>query len=269
MVNPASTPTADEAPLCAECGAPLSDGHCLRCLLSLGEDSSEEEPAAVDSMAGRVFGDFELQEEIARGGMGVVYRAQQRSLQREVALKLMLGGELADAVARRMFQTEALAVAALHHPNIVAVHDAGECDLQPYIAMHFVAGRRNVAHWAAERRKSGAWREIAAALALVARAVAHAHERGVLHRDLKPSNVLWEEGTGPQVTDFGLAKIIGSSGDGVTLSVRMLGSPGYMAPEQVVAETARKSRRPRTCMASGRCSTNCCPGCRRFRGNRP
>lgn len=183
-------------------------------------------------MTGRTLGDFELREPLARGGMGVVYRAWQRSLQREVALKLMLGGELSGAAARRMFQTEALAAAALHHPNIVSVYDTGECDLQPFIAMRLVPGRRNIAHWASEHRTAGAWRLLAEKAALVARAVAHAHERGVLHRDLKPSNILWDAEAGPQVTDFGLAKIMNAGGDHVTLTAQMLGSPGYMAPEQ-------------------------------------
>lgn len=232
MDSPAPRVSDDSTPNCLGCGAPLTDGQCLRCLLSLGGEHYAEDAGLPVPMAGRVFGDFVLNEEISRGGMGVVFRAQQRSLQREVALKLMLGGELSGAAARRMFQTEALAAAALHHPNMVAVYDTGECDLQPYLAMRLVPGRRNIAQWAAEHRAAASWRLITEKAALVARAVAHAHDRGVLHRDLKPSNILWDAEAGPQVTDFGLAKLLNTTGDHVTLTAQMLGSPGYMAPEQ-------------------------------------
>ena len=227
-------------PLCTVCGTVLpakTGAQCPRCLFGLGETSAalsgNEDILVASGM--RKFGDYELVEEIARGGMGVVYRARQLSLQRDVALKMILSGELAGSTARRMFQTEALAAAALHHPNIVAVYDTGEQDLQPYIAMRFVPGGRTIAHWAAAARERGDWRALAKAVASVARAVAHAHERGVLHRDLKPSNILWDNEAGPQVTDFGLAKLLSEGGEGHTISLHMLGSPGYMAPEQAAA----------------------------------
>ncbi len=221
----------ESAAVCLTCAAPIPTaapfGLCPTCLIGLARDV--DGPAPSDR---RRFGDYEVLDEVARGGMGVVFRATQRSLRRDVALKLMIGGELSSPAARRMFQTEALAAAALHHPHIVPVYDSGECELQPFIAMRFVAGGRNIAHWATPLREGRQWREIAATMAQVARAVCHAHDRGVLHRDLKPSNILWDAEAGPQVADFGLAKIIDAgSTDGVALSARMLGSPGYMAPE--------------------------------------
>jgi serine/threonine protein kinase/WD40 repeat protein len=240
MPSPEIPSTSSPYPPCGVCGAPLlsgDDAPCPRCLLSLatGGFDNDCEAEMAEMAALREFGDFELLEEIARGGMGVVYRAQQRSLRREVAVKLMLMGELAGPEERRRFHTEALAAAALRHPHIVPVFETGEQDLQPFLVMPFVPGGRNIGTWAVEARKSGRWKEIANALGKVARAVAHAHERGVLHRDLKPSNILWHDADGPQVTDFGLAKLMDAEG-GNTLSARMLGSPGYMAPEQTESE---------------------------------
>lgn len=222
------------------CGSPRMaeafGGQCARCLLSLattlelGADVAGQE-GLLGSLQVRSFGDYELQEEISRGGMGVVYRAWQRSLNREVAVKMILAGELAGPSALRMFLNEARAAATLHHPNIVPVYETGEHEMQHFFSMRYVPGGRSIAHWAAERR--GSHRQIAAAVADVARAVEHAHERGVLHRDLKPSNVLWDAQVGPQVTDFGLAKLLEAKDAAITGSVLMAGSPSYMAPEQV------------------------------------
>ncbi|WP_279586909.1 protein kinase domain-containing protein [Prosthecobacter fusiformis] len=176
------------------------------------------------------FGDYEVIEEIDRGGMGVVYRARQRSLEREVALKMILAGELAGKKALRMFQTEAQAAANLHHPNIVPVYEIGEHEMQNYFTMRYIPGGLTVADWAASHR--GDSREIAAVVAKISRAVAHAHERGVLHCDLKPSNVLWDPRGEPMVTDFGLAKLLDRSDPAVTYTAAIAGSPSYMAPEQ-------------------------------------
>lgn len=226
-----------EATTCAHCGAgiPLGapHGQCPRCLLGFGTAAPASLfacPGGKDGVAGRLFGDYELIEEIARGGMGVVYRARQRSLDREVALKMILAGELADEDSLRLFRREAQAAANLHHPNIVPVHEIGEHELQHYFTMRLVPGGRNIADWAATER--GQWQAIARAVAQAARAVAHAHAHGVLHRDLKPSNILWDDHAGPQVTDFGLAKLLDDADGGLTLSSRILGSPNYMAPEQ-------------------------------------
>ncbi|MBS0660976.1 MAG: protein kinase [Verrucomicrobia bacterium] len=226
---------ASSPALCPTCGQELAGGRfgavCLGCLLRLSELPEEPEPPpSAAAAAPRLFGDYEVLEEIARGGMGVVYRARQRSLDREVALKLVRGAELADVEAQRRLQREAQAAASLQHPHIVPVYEIGEVDQQPYFTMRLVPGGRTIADWAAEHRAEH--RASAAAVAQVARAVAHAHERGVLHRDLKPSNVLWDPELGPQVTDFGLAKWLDDPKSSLSRSGHILGSPSYMAPEQ-------------------------------------
>ena len=149
------------------------------------------------------FGDYELLEEIAHGGMGVVYRARQISLKRIVAVKMMLFGQFAGKAAFERFRAEAETAAKLQHPNIVAIHGIGETDGQPYFSMDYVAGR-NLAdlvrdHPLPTRQAAGYVRKIALA-------VHYAHTQGVLHRDLKPANVLIDENDEPRVTDFGLAK---------------------------------------------------------------
>jgi WD40 repeat protein len=188
----------------------------------------------LDATQVRRVGDFELQEELARGGMGVVYRARQLSLNRPVALKMILAGQLATTDSVRRFRNEAAAAAKLDHPNIVSVYEVGEYETQHYFAMRLVTGGRNVATWAKSLDLPPAKRAqaVAAMMAKIARAVAFAHERGVLHRDLKPSNILVDEKGEPQVTDFGLAKLVQEEDSGLTLSAMMLGSPSYMAPEQ-------------------------------------
>jgi len=223
---------------CAICGTLLAaqlGGHCPRCLLGLaddpiGVDSLADGTGGTDGFQARRFSDYEILEEIARGGMGVVYRARQPGLNREVALKMILAGELAGPESLRLFRREAHAAAQLHHPNIVPVYEIGEHELQHYFTMRLVPGGRTIAQWAASRR--GQWREIAAAAAAAARAVAFAHHHGVLHRDLKPSNILWDDAAGPQVTDFGLAKLLDEVDGSLTVSARVFGSPNYMAPEQ-------------------------------------
>ena len=176
----------------------------------------------------RVFGDFELQAELGRGGMGVVYLARQRSLDREVGLKMILQGELASAADLARFRSEAESAARLDHPHIVPVYEVGERDGRPYFAMKYVAGTT-----LARRLAEGPMppREAAALLAPICDAVHFAHSRGILHRDLKPSNILIDREGRPHVTDFGLAKRVAGDSQ-ITRSGAILGTPCYMAPEQ-------------------------------------
>ena len=176
----------------------------------------------------RYFGDYEIQHEIGRGGMGVVYRARQISLNRLVALKMLRDAALASADELRRFQNEAEAVARLDHPHIVPVYEVGEHDGRRYFSMKLISGpslHEALSPFAADPRAA------AALMVTVAEAVHHAHQRGILHRDLKPPNILLDERGQPHVGDFGLAKQV-EGDEGVTPSLAVLGTPGYMAPEQ-------------------------------------
>jgi serine/threonine-protein kinase len=178
------------------------------------------------------FGDYELREELGRGGMGVVYRAQQLSLNREVAVKMILRGQLASKADRERFEAEAQAAAKLDHPGIVPVYEVGELEGRPYFSMKNVRGT-TLAQLLAEGPLPP--REAARMLARVARAIHFAHMRGVLHRDLKPSNILLDEQGEPHVTDFGLAKQITDAAS-MTKTGAVLGTPAYMAPEQAAGQ---------------------------------
>ena len=174
------------------------------------------------------FGDYELLEEIGRGGMGVVYSARQRSLARTVAVKMLLRRDLASAADLIRFRSEAEAAARLDHPGIVSVFEVGECNGHPFYSMQYVEGTTLARRLAAGPMPA---REAATLLAQVAEAVQVAHDRGVLHRDLKPSNILIDADGFPRVSDFGLAKRIEADGS-VTHTGAILGTPCYMSPEQ-------------------------------------
>lgn len=176
------------------------------------------------------FGDYELIDELGRGGMGVVYRARQFSLQRDVAVKMILRGQLATELDRGRLQAEAAAAARLNHPHIVPVYEVGDFAGQPYFSMKFVAGETLAARLAAGPLPA---REAARLMSVIARAVHFAHEQGVLHRDLKPSNVLLDSEGQPHITDFGLAKRFTEAAS-LTRSGAVMGTPSYMAPEQAV-----------------------------------
>jgi tRNA A-37 threonylcarbamoyl transferase component Bud32 len=201
------------------------------------EQVAEPLRAAVPAVgtAVRYVGDYELLEEIARGGMGVVFKARQISLNRVVALKMILHGRLASEADVQRFRAEAEAIANLDHPNILPVYEVGEHDGQQYFSMKLVEGGNLAQHLP---RFLDEPRAVAALLAKVARAVHCAHQHGVLHRDLKPANVLLAgdlskgpAGFVPYVADFGLAKRV-QAASGMTQSGTIIGTPGYMAPEQ-------------------------------------
>jgi serine/threonine-protein kinase len=173
-------------------------------------------------------GDYELIEEIGRGGMGVVYRATQKSLGRTVALKMLLRRDLASRADLARFRSEAEAAARLDHPGIVSIFDVGECDGLPFYSMRFIEGTTLARQLAAGPLPP---REAATLLAKVADAVQAAHDRGVLHRDLKPSNILIDATGRPHVSDFGLAKRL-EDDQSVTHTGAILGTPCYMSPEQ-------------------------------------
>jgi hypothetical protein len=197
-------------------------------------------PAAPASLPDQL-GDYELLGQVGRGGMGVVYKARQKSLDRVVALKLMQTAETPGEEERKRFDREARAVARLCHPNIVQIHNVGEADGQPFLALEFVGGG------SLANRLDGTplpARRAATLIGVLARAMDHAHANGVIHRDLKPSNVLlagapqeWV----PKVTDFGLARRLDADTTGTGAA---LGTPSYMAPEQ--AEPGGATTDPRT-----------------------
>lgn len=237
---------------CPSCGATLAiegeNGLCGSCLISLALSSAEPEPDSDPSdigplLARRIeplgvklyeFGDYQLVEELARGGMGVVFRARQVSLNRTVALKLIAAGHLASAEQVRRFRTEAETAAGLDHPNIVPIYEVGERGGQHFFAMKLVEGGSLAQRLSGSRAGDTPPLPIEAAarlLASIARTVHFAHQRGILHRDLKPGNILLDREGQPHITDFGLAKVLTEGAD-LTQTMAVLGTPHYMSPEQ-------------------------------------
>jgi eukaryotic-like serine/threonine-protein kinase len=229
---------------CPQCGTSLAadaaEGFCPPCLL---KETRRTDPEAtlrgaesadaqrVDPEPGtrvRYFGDYELIEEIARGGMGAVWKARQIGLNRIVALKLILGGKLATPSDVLRFRREAEAAANLQHPNIVAIHEIGEHEGQHFFSMDYVEGKSLAG--VSDGNPLPA-RDAARYVKIIAEAIQFAHEHGTLHRDLKPQNVLIDQYDQPRITDFGLAKILGEESS-LTMSGEVMGTPSYMAPEQ-------------------------------------
>ena len=182
----------------------------------------------------RDFGAYELLAEVGRGGMGVVYRARQKGLERTVAVKMILASFLASPEHVRRFQVEARAAAGLRHPHIVQIYEVGQVHGQHFFAMQYIEGGS-----LAQRIARGPLDPHAAVrlMAHVARAVAHLHQQGIVHRDLKPSNILVDEAETPYVTDFGLAKVF-APGSEMTATGVIAGTPSYMAPEQAAGRGA-------------------------------
>ncbi|HYT94781.1 MAG TPA: serine/threonine-protein kinase [Gemmataceae bacterium] len=175
--------------------------------------------------------DYELLGEIGRGGMGVVFKARHVRLNRVVALKMILGGQLAHDDDRHRFETEAAAAAQLQHSGIVALYETGAHDGSPYFSMEYVSGS-SLAQRIVQGPLPG--RRAAVYLEKTARAVHYAHQHGILHRDLKPANILLDEEDQPKITDFGLAKLLRTD-SGQTRTGAVIGTPSYMSPEQAAA----------------------------------
>ena len=230
-------------PVCPKCGAPLRGGRarvrCPRCLLDtalrdLREDEAHEtlgtEASPEGAEAPHVFGDYELVRELGRGGMGVVYEARQLSLNRRVALKMVLPARLASPTDVARFRLEAEAVASLDHPGVLPIYEVGAHHGQHYFTMKLVEGGALSAR-ISNRKSQIANRDAAKLLATIARAMHYAHQRGIQHRDLKPGNILLDADGRPYVSDFGLAKFMDRESS-LTLSTTLMGTPCYMSPEQ-------------------------------------
>ena len=251
--------------VCRKCGAEIfadtPEGLCTACLFETGLNLLASAPVAADDESGSAedvsnvttapqikkaprpaktladFGDYELLEEIGRGGQGVVYRARQKSLNRTVALKVIGLGHWATEAHLKRFRLEAEAAASLEHPGIVPIHEVGERDGSCYFSMKFVEGGQldEVA-----KRQPIPIRQAVELIAKVARTVHYAHEHGILHRDIKPGNILLDQKGGPHLTDFGLARLVESEST-VTRTLEVMGTPSYMAPEQAVGNNAAVS----------------------------
>jgi serine/threonine protein kinase/Tfp pilus assembly protein PilF len=232
--------------VCPKCGAEIPadapEGGCPGCLLESGlnllaaeeEATSDLTPKQHATSSERLaeilgqLGDYELLEEVGRGGQGVVFRARQKSLNRTVALKVISLGQWASKAHLKRFRREALAAASLDHPSIVPIHEVGERDGCCYFSMQFIEGGQLdevVKHTPMSIRLA------AELISKVARTVHYAHERGILHRDIKPGNILLDQKGEPHLTDFGLARLLESETT-VTRTLEVLGTPSYMAPEQ-------------------------------------
>jgi TolB-like protein/Tfp pilus assembly protein PilF len=196
------------------------------------ESHGEQEPPEAEMP--REFGDYELLEEIGRGGQGVVFRAWQRSLGRTVAVKIIGVGQFVTTAHLKRLRREAAAAAKLNHPGIVPIYEVGERDGTNYFSMRFVEGDRLDE---VVSRGPITVRQAAELMVKVARTVHYAHEHGILHRDIKPGNILLDAAGEPHLTDFGLARLV-EHGSTVTGSMEVMGTPSYMAPEQAVGDNA-------------------------------
>src|SRR5438094_316394 len=257
--------------LCPRCGAEIApdapEGGCPGCLLEsglnlladasvAGVDSSAvasakaDDPCHVDKAARAAtsserlakmlgeLGDYELLEEVGRGGQGVVFRARQKSLNRTVALKVISLGQWASQAHLKRFRREAEAAASLDHPSIVPIYEVGERGGACYFSMKFVEGGQLDE---VVKREPMPIRHAVELIAKVARTVHYAHEHGILHRDIKPGNVLLDQNGEPHLTDFGLARLLETEST-ITRTLEVMGTPSYMAPEQAAGETTKLNK---------------------------
>ena len=249
--------------VCRKCGteilADAPEGLCTACLFETGlnllasasiaadddrgpaEDVSNATTAPQIKKAPRPaktlanFGDYELLDEIGRGGQGVVYRARQKSLNRTVALKVIGLGHWATEAHLKRFRREAEAAASLEHSGIVPIYEVGEHDGSCYFSMKFVEGGQLDE---LVKREPMPIKRAADLIAKVARTVHYAHEHRILHRDIKPGNILLDQKGEPHLTDFGLARLVETEST-VTRTLEVLGTPSYMAPEQATGNNAQ------------------------------
>jgi serine/threonine protein kinase/Tfp pilus assembly protein PilF len=228
--------------VCPKCGATVfadaPQGCCSVCLVRTGlaslDDENDEASQPTVARMLKDFGDYELLEEIGRGGQGVVYRARQKSLNRIVALKVIGLAHWATEAHVKRFRLEAEAAASLNHPCIVPIYEVGERDGACYFSMGLVDGGQLDA---VAKREPMPIRHAAELIAKLARTVHYAHEHGILHRDIKPGNILLDAKGEPHLTDFGLARLVETEST-VTRTMEVLGTPSYMAPEQAVGNNA-------------------------------
>jgi eukaryotic-like serine/threonine-protein kinase len=222
-----------------------SPASCETVMVIRGARTTSNQEGAILGPTLDLIGDYQVLEEIARGGMGVVYKARQRGANRLVALKMILSGQMASADERERFLREAELAANLDHQHIVPIYEVAEFQGCPYFSMKLIDGE-SLSHQIKMRKRAGAKydpKSAARLMTTIARAVEYAHERGFLHCDLKPSNILIDREGRPYVTDFGLAKRA-SEDSAVSLSGAIMGTPSYMAPEQ--ASGLRKGLRSTT-----------------------
>src|SRR5436305_11407715 len=247
--------------ICRNCGAKIfsdaPEGLCTGCVLEAalgmavagGDDlgavnkvvpndvaPASQKIARAAELLGEL-GDYELLDEVGRGGQGVVFRARQKSLNRIVALKVISLGQWASKAHLKRFRLEAEAAARLEHPSIVPIHEVGERDGSCYFSMKLVEGGQ--LDEVVRRTPMSIW-QAAELIAKVARTVHYAHEHGILHRDIKPGNILLDQKGEPHLTDFGLARLVETEST-MTRTLDVLGTPSYMAPEQATGNNAAVS----------------------------
>jgi eukaryotic-like serine/threonine-protein kinase len=256
--------------VCAKCGttvfADAPHGFCSVCLFrtGLGSPDDENDEAQEPKRMQMDFGDYELVEEIGRGGQGVVYRARQKSLNRTVALKVIALGHWAATPHLKRFRHEAEAAASLEHPQIVPIHEIGERDGSCYFSMKFVEGGQLDEVVKRERMST---RRAAELLVKIARTVQFAHEHGILHRDIKPGNILLDRQGEPHLTDFGLARLIKRK------ARSQIHSTSWALPATWRRSRPRVTRRRLQLrpmfMGSARCFIRCSPASHHLPAERP